>query len=107
MEVINGSPNSANFSILSTANSPSPHHISLFAGGGNVALQNGASSVGNLYNNPIAAEAPYMQQQSSGVGRVAMDGYGGISSRQIEEPPIVPNHHQVSLQGSQQLQQNQ
>ena len=52
----------SNFRILSTTNSPSPHHISLFSGG-NVALQNGASSVGNLYNNPIAAEAQYMQQQ--------------------------------------------
>ena len=50
------------FSILSTTNSPSPHHISLFSGG-NVAHQNGANSLGNLYNNPIATEAQYMQQQ--------------------------------------------
>ena len=50
------------FSIMSTTNSPSPHHISLFSGG-NVALQNGANSMGNLYNNPIATEAQYMQQQ--------------------------------------------
>ena len=50
----------SNFRILSTTNSPSPHHISLFSGG-NVALQNGANSMGNLYNNPIATEAQYMQ----------------------------------------------
>ena len=94
-------------SLLSSTNSPSPHHhISLFSGG-NVALQQNGS-VGNLYNNPIsAAEAQYMQQQQlSTTGRagsangavVVMDGFGGggggISTRQTEEPPIVPNHHQ-------------
>ena len=78
----------------------------------------GASSVGNLYNNPIAAEAQYMQkqqQQQQGMGRlgsngavIVMDAFGGggggISHRQIEEPPIVPNHHhQVSSLGFQHL----
>ena len=69
----------------------------MFSGsGGGGAHQAGANSVGNLYNNPIMVEVPYAtQQQARQLGHSTADGFGGIVSRQqMEEPPIVPNHHQ-------------